>query len=167
MRLPNVDQFREPFVLPIGHLAMQAAYAEAQLIGLCSTTSLPEAEPIGAVTKKLRNWTESAKRYAVRRALLIRDEGIRHAAIEAIGRYDDLREQRHRAIHDAIDVGLEGEEDSGYAVVPLGVQNAPSTRHEVGGPRLYQLTAEKLAELACELEDVQKTFAMIIWHLER
>src|SRR5438132_135150 len=40
MKLPPVDVFRAPFIEPLGHLVMQAAYAEDALIELLPSAPL-------------------------------------------------------------------------------------------------------------------------------
>lgn len=167
MELPQVDEFRKPFVEPLGHLTMQAAYAELRLIELCASPALPEAPTIGVAGHKIRNWGEKARKFVQKRIEHIQDEGIRNSAFDAVGRYDQTRQQRHRAIHDAIDVGIDGNADDGYAIVLLGTQTIAKSHNQIGGTLYRDISVEPVAALACELEDIQKTIEFIVWQLER
>jgi len=167
MKLPVVDQSRRPFIEPFGHLAMQAAYAEARLIDFCATPVLPDAPSIGTAAKKIRHWDEAAKNFAIERAQKISHLETRDEALEAIRRYDELHRSRNRAIHDALEVGIDGDDQSGYAIVTLGAENIADRKNRPGDIHYYQQLPEHIADLACKLEDVHKTFEFIIWKLER
>jgi hypothetical protein len=164
MELPPTDIFREPFVIPLGHLTMQAAYAEKHLISLCAgapgegkPAEMSEEEAAHA----LRNWDQSGKAFALERANLIAKPHLRDSAIEAIDRYDALRLARHRAIHDAISIGIFEEGEKNYAVRPLAVEyrrtGKATTTH------IREITPEAVADLAMQLNDVQKTFEFIVY----
>lgn len=90
----------------------------------------------------------------------------REQALQVICRYDKLHQSRNRAIHDALEVGIDGDEQSGYAVVSLGAHNVADQKDRPGGIHYYPQSPERIAELACQLEDVQKTLEFIIWNLE-
>jgi len=165
MKLPSVDQFREPFVAPIGHLAMQAAYADEQLALLCAAVSEEGEDPMSpeAAAHKMRNWDDNSKRFASDLLSGIDQPEIRASALAALQEYGDLRELRHRAIHDSISVGLYGDSETGYEARPLAVEfrrgRKTTTQH------LRETTPDHVAAVACRLEEVQKTFEFITYQL--
>ncbi|MEQ1943901.1 hypothetical protein ABMA32_15920 [Mesorhizobium sp. VNQ89] len=165
MKLPSVDQFREPFVLPIGHLAMQAAYADEQLALLCAAASEEGENPLSPeeTAHKMRNWDDNSKRFAFDLVSGIGQPEIRASALVALQEYGDLRELRHRAIHDSISLGLYGDAEAGYEARPLAVEfrrgRETTTQH------LRETTPDHVAAVACRFEEVQKTFEFITYHL--
>ena len=158
MKLPHVDVYREPFIVPLGHLAMQAARAENELIALCARTSNPPISDADAA-HALRNWGAPAKAFALSRLDLISDAAQRDRALDAFHRYDALRDARHRAIHDAVEVGIEGDGPL-YSVVPLSIQHKRTDRATTVRT-LTKITPEAIADLACEYYEVQQDFGSI------
>lgn len=166
MILPPVDQYRAPFVEPIGHLAMQAAYADDNLISLCARIPFDGSEhqlPPQEVAHKLRNWSPEAKEFIRQRLDQIIDQDLRDRAIDAVDRLSALRDKRHRAVHDAIAIGIFGT-DGEYEAKPLSVEY----RREAGSTSvvLTQITPERIATLACEMYEVQKDLEFISQQLQ-
>ena len=166
MRLPPVDIYRAPFVLPLGHLTMQAAYADLELIGLCAIVPFEgsDLQMQGVeVAARLRNWGPSTVEFVVQRLLMIGDENIRSQAMEAFQRFQFLREQRHRMIHDAIELGL-FEEPGGYEVGALQVQYIKAGKGN-SVRQLERVSPEAIAALACEFYELHKDLDAVVYGL--
>lgn len=158
MRIPPVDEYRLPFIVPLGHLAMQAARADNELIALCARTSQPEL-PTTEVAHNLRNWSSEAKAFTRARIDLIRDQSQRERAIDALQRYESLRKARHRAIHDAVELGIEGDGPL-YTVVPIAIQYERQDRVRTA-EKFNPVTPEMIADLAYEFYEVQQDLGSI------
>lgn len=163
MIYPPLDMYRIPFAEPIGHLTMQAAYAESQLITLCATVPY-DGSPLqlspGDTARQLRNWSDTTRSFVEQRLNLIEDGHWRSLAKQALHRYSALREQRHRAVHDAVEVGIFGGHDGQpVTVLPIGVQY----KHDKGSSAVHinAVSPEWIAELACELYDLQQDLSQI------
>lgn len=165
LKLPPVDVYRAPFVEPIGHLAMQAAYAEEQLAALCaaipfkgSNQQMTEEE----AAHQLRNWGSRAEAFVTARLNLL-DPETRALVAEPIARYIALRDRRHRVIHDAVTLGLWGEGKETY-VQPLGSEfrrdGQQTTRI------LNPITPEDVADLACQMHDAYKDIEFWTWQID-
>lgn len=160
LRLPPVDVYRAPFIQPIGHLAMQAALAEDALIGMCAEIPASFAEEqmnYGAAAHELRNWGGPAESFIASRLALLADE-LRAQAEDAVSRYAKLRLQRHRAVHDAVTVGIFGSAEY-YYVEPLAVAYIREGKSTVQS--VTKVTPEAIAELACELYEVQQDLQLV------
>lgn len=165
LRLPPVDEFRAPFVQPIGHLAMQAAHAEDELVTMCACIPrnfAPEQMSRDAAAHKLRNWP-AAEDFIAERIALIAESHIKAKAQDAVTRYLALRDKRHRAIHDAVSLGIFGQGEE-YEVVPLGVEYRRNDRHSTT-MLLNRVTPEHIADLACQLYEVQKDLNAVTYYL--
>lgn len=165
MKLPPVDQFREPFVVPLGHLTMQAAYADEQLASLCAATCAECNDRLSAeaAAHRLRNWDDAAKQFARDCLRAIKPPEFRDRALAALDDYETLRTLRHRAIHDALSVGLFGDADTGYEARALAVEYRRSGRETK--LQLRVTTPDDMAHVACRLHEVQKTFEFIAYQL--
>lgn len=167
MRLPPVDVYRAPFVEPIGHVTMQAAYAEEELINLCSVVphdGSPLQLAVEVVAKRLRNFTASAEEFINERLSLIAEDHVKAEALDAVSRFLQLRTGRHRAVHDAVTIGIFEAEGDKYVVQPLGVEYRTASDDKSKAEQLlYTITPEQVAELACELHEVQKDFSSIAY----
>lgn len=167
MRLPPVDVYRAPFIEPIGHLAMQAAHAEDALITLCASIpseDSPDQISPGDAAHRLRHWNDEVRVFIEKRLSLIGDPDLRKQAEDAIERYASLRISRHRAIHDAVEVGIY---ETGEAVVvhPLSVEYR---REKIStSKRLNPITPEMIADLACQMYDVQQDLKAVTYSLRR
>ncbi len=164
MRLPPIDQFREPFIVPLGHLVMQAAYADEQLALLCSASSAEVEMSPESAAHNLRNWDDAAKKFARDRLTGIGQPEIRASALQALDEYGDLRMLRHRAIHDSISLGLYGDENTGYEARPLAVEFRRCRNQTTLA--LRATTPDDVAAVACRLYEVQKTFEFIVHQLQ-
>ncbi|WP_157928859.1 hypothetical protein [Pararhizobium haloflavum] len=169
MHLPPVDEYRAPFIEPLGHLAMQAAYADNNLINLCAVIPFegsPNNLAIEVSAAELRNWNRESRQFVRDRIALISQPDLRQSANALVDRFSNLRMQRHRAIHDAIDVGLFGNERAGYYAKPLAIEYA-QPRKEPPQQRFNAVTPDKIAALACEFYELQKDLDMIAFQLDR
>ncbi|TKT78411.1 hypothetical protein [Aquamicrobium sp. LC103] len=169
MRLPYVDQYRAPFVEPIGHLAMQAAYADNNLFALiaeCSKADLAFTVTIDTAAHELRVWNEDAKSFASQRIALIVDPGLRNEALDALSRYGSLKTKRHRAIHDAVDVAIFGNDEVGYAPKPIQIEYRKVSKTTTESWE-NKITPEMIASLACEMHELQKDIDHITYVLGR
>jgi len=166
MQLPPVDVYRAPFVEPIGHLAMQAAYADKELFELVSESS-QGSEDLKVSSDEaahcLRIWDDKAKAFAAARVDLITDLHQRNAAHEALNRYGRLKEQRHRTIHDSVEVGIFGTDETGYFTKPLHLEHRKVGRRTESW--LHKITPEQIAALACEVYELQKDLGAITYAL--
>lgn len=158
MIFPPVDQYRMPFVEPIGHLTMQAAYAESELITLCATIPYdgsPHQMSPSDAARHLRNWNEATRMFVENRLLLVTDKHWQDQARDAFERYCALRVLRHRTVHDAIEVGIfGGHGDQPATVHALGVQYKYDK--SATAVLLNRVTPEVVAQLACEMFEVQQ-----------
>ncbi|MBP2558006.1 hypothetical protein J2857_000757 [Neorhizobium galegae] len=167
LRLPNVDEFRQPFIEPLGHLVMQAAYADNELIELCSkipSEGSPHQMPPEEVAQKLRNWDQKAKAFVHLRINMITDDRLRDQASDALTRFDTLRTQRHRAIHDAVEVGIFGSGDT-YEVSALALEYR--REKSCTTVSLNTVTPEVIANLACQLYELQRDLNSVTYALTR
>jgi hypothetical protein len=153
MRLPPLDTYRLPLVEPIGHLAMQAAYLDNDLIEFISML-LPfgrDTTP-DQVAHEMRNWNATFLDKAI-------DDAIGNPALAVdlhafVKRVGDLREERHRMIHDAMEVGIDQTPGGGYGGVLLRegyVRKDKKTTHRV----LEYVTPEQVAALAYQFYDAR------------
>ncbi|MFP5076592.1 hypothetical protein ACLE20_04735 [Rhizobium sp. YIM 134829] len=166
-RLPPVDIYRAPFIEPMGHLAMQAAYAEQAIIELCALAMemapasqqerhLAEARRM-KVTAELRNWSE---KFALACLSHLPDEEMREASEGLARQYTQLSKQRHRAIHDAIHVGI----DDDNRVLALRLQYEKLTPGS-SVARLHETSAEDVATVAFALYDLQQDIGVKVYQL--
>lgn len=169
MRLPPVDDYRAPFVVPIGHLAMQAAYADNklfELVAACPPKAVEEAITVDTVAHKLRVWDDKTRPFAEERVRRIADLDLRAEAEHALSRYGDLKLRRNRAIHDAVEIGIFGSEETGYLPKPLQVEY-----RRVDGKTtqswLHKVTPDLIASLAYELYDLQKDMEAVTYNLRQ
>ncbi|MBZ9603946.1 hypothetical protein [Phyllobacterium chamaecytisi] len=165
MKFPPVDIYRAPFIGPIGHLAMQSAHAEDELISLCSRIPFdgsPDQLPPGDTAHKLRNWSGSTIQFIEQRLSLIPELHLRNQARDAVSRYVELRNARHRAVHDALALGIL-QADDGYITQALSVEYRRNK--QATSVYLNVVTPEEIADLACQMYDVQKDLNMITYAL--
>lgn len=146
MRLPPVDVYRAPFIEPLGHLVMNAAHAENSLIELCALVNGDGQDADGrraayeVAAAKLRNWGAPAQTFVAETLNRIVDADLRTAAIDALAQLEASREDRHRAVHDAVDVGLYEEDGEKWSVAPLRTRYHKSGEREITPvtPRSWQ-----------------------------
>ncbi|MDX1127433.1 hypothetical protein GOL24_24555 [Sinorhizobium medicae] len=165
MRLPPVDVYRAPFIAPIGHLAMQSAHAEDALITLCASIPFegsPDQVSQGDAAHRLRHWNDEARAFIANRVSSIGDPDLRKQAEDAIERYASLRVSRHRAIHDAVEVGIH---EAGDAVV-VHALSVEYRREKIStSVRVNSITPEMIADLACEMYDVHQDLKAVTYSL--
>jgi hypothetical protein len=156
MKLPPVDELREPFIVPLGHLVLQAALTDEAVISLCSVIPFdgsPEQMSPCQAAHNLRNWNKSTEAFLEERLALIVNEEWSGAARHAIGRYKQLRDYRHRAIHDAIVIGQAPGDVSSLTRTTLSVAftrtNGTTEQH------IRAITPEAVALLALEFSGLR------------
>jgi hypothetical protein len=166
MKLPPVDKYRSRFIEPIGHLAMQSAHAEDELISLCSRIPFdgsPSQLSREDTAQKLRNWNDSTRQFVDERLSLIPSDQLRDQAYDAVCRYQELRSLRHRAVHDAISLGIFDAGDGSFVAQALSVEY----RREKQETSVYlnPITPEEIADLAYRMYEVQKDLNAVTYAL--
>lgn len=151
LRLPPVDKYRLPFIEPLGHLVLNAARADNALINLVAAVS--NTSP-SAVAHTLRNWGPETRAWVLQAINRVddADDDLADQAKALVATFHELRERRHRAVHDAVEVGIFGGPEGGYEVRPLHegyVRSGKTTAY-----RLEPVTPKALAALAYELHDL-------------
>jgi hypothetical protein len=149
MRPPSVDEFRQPFVEPLGHLVLNAAQADMALLELCAIVNktgadeASEQSAYGEATRKLRNHDKKAEAYLTATIAKIDGDFWKEAAADAIARFVEARKDRHRAIHDVVDVGAFGNGEDGYYALPLRRKYEPT-----GELKVSKITPTDIMQLA-------------------
>lgn len=155
MNLPPLDVFRQPLVEPLGHLVLQAAYLDNALYSFVAML-LPFGPYTTAeqVAHKLRNWDAAFIDKAIDEAIpdadLVKDL---HDYVQRVG---EVRELRHRMIHDAMEVGLDDAPGGGYRAIILreGYQRSPVHRGHTFRT-LARLEPDDVAALAFQFYDLR------------
>src|SRR5687768_16290142 len=103
MRLPPVDEYRAPLVEPLGRVALHAARLDNALIEFIALL-LPfrTGTTTARVAHELRNWNPDFLFRAIDRVVTI--PGLTSDLHDFVRHLGDLRERRHRVIHDAMEV---------------------------------------------------------------
>src|SRR5690606_12980713 len=99
-------------------------------------------------------WNGEAQAFLANRVALIPDPHWQDRARDAVRRYGELREKRHRAIHDAVSVGIFPSGDGLYEARPLGVQYR--REKTVTTVMLNHVTPAGIALLAWEFYELQR-----------
>lgn len=165
MRLPPVDVYRRPFVEPLGHLVLNAALADNVLLELCAVINAGGQDPARFAYEEaasfLRNWDVRAKTFVEGTIAKIGDGDMRRDAEDAVARFSIAREDRHRAIHDAVEVGI-FEDEGRYRTAVL------RTRYlRTGHRELNEIGPEDVAELAYRFHDIAKDLEALEYRLMR
>lgn len=163
--LPPVDEYRQPFIEPLGHLLLHAAALDNALVELCSMLAEPGTdEPmLPTVAGRLRNWTEDTRLFVEQTFATITDDHWRGEALRMLARFVALREERHRAVHDAVDVGIFGDAVDGYEVRPLRVGFPRVGRDTIF--HVVQVTPESIATLAVAIYELKEDVESAIYAL--
>lgn len=162
LRLPPVDAYREPFVEPMGHLAMQAAKAEQLIFDLLGAVPF-DGSPLqlhpGEVEQKVRQWDKSGT-FINSRLGLIENEIDRESAREAVNQFIRLKDFRNRVIHDAVEVGIDFD-GKAYALAIEYRRDGknPSTVY------CHPIAPHHVADLACEFYELTKDLDAIIYKI--
>lgn len=149
MRAPSVDEFRQPFVEPLGHLVLNAAQADMALLELCAivnrmgTDEASEQAAYAEAARKLRNHDKKTEVYLTATIEKIEGGHWKQAAADAIARFVEARKERHRAIHDVVDVGAFGNGTDGYYALPLRRKYKPT-----GELQVSKITPTDIMQLA-------------------
>jgi hypothetical protein len=108
---------------------------------------------ISEVEILLRNWTERARDFMNGRLGLIGNSELRGQAIEAVTRFERLRKARNRIIHDAVEVGIDLD----------GSTHSLAVEYRKGvGVFLHKVTAEQIAQLACDVYELNQDLKFIL-----
>lgn len=105
LRLPPVDVYRQPLIEPLGYMVLHASWFENRMYSFISLL-----QPFGPdttleqVAHKLRSWDRPWLELVVRDAII--DEQLFEDVVEFLGRVDRVRSDRHRLVHDAMEVGI-------------------------------------------------------------
>ncbi len=105
LRLPPVDVYRQPLIEPLGYMVLHASWFENRMfsfIGLLLPFG-PDTT-LEQVAHKLRNWDLPWLEKVVRGAIV--DEQLLEDVVEFLGRVERVRGNRHRLVHDAMEVGI-------------------------------------------------------------
>jgi hypothetical protein len=168
IRLPPVDVYRTPYVVPLGHLVLNAAQAENHLIELAAVVNggleetADRSRAYEAAASKLRNWDERSREYFAEALNKIADPDARRDAEDALRRFHECRGRRHRAIHDAVDVGLDVADNGRANAIGLRTRYLPNGTREV-----VPFTPDEVAGLAYEFYDIAKDFESIEYRIMR
>lgn len=151
LRLPPLDEFRLPLVVPLGHLVLQAAYLENEVYAFIAAMR-PEGTETSAeqVAHKLRQWDEKYIHAAIGRA--IPDVALGQDLREYMERVKLARDERHRMIHDSMELGLDERSGSLRAIVLREGFVRSSGRTE---RRLKQVAPEEIAALAVRFYELR------------
>lgn len=150
MRLPPLDEYRQPLVEPLGHLVLQAAYLDNALYSFVAMLWGPQVG-IEDVANRLRNWDPGYITAAVDDA--IEDQRLAGDLKDYVSRIGRARDQRHRMIHDAMEVGVD--DSSGrYRIIIL---REGYVRHSKGMTehRFVRVEPEEVAALAMEFYELR------------
>ncbi|KIQ02954.1 hypothetical protein RU07_10270 [Agrobacterium tumefaciens] len=143
--LPPTDIHREPFVVPIGHLTMQAARADQLLYTLCAATphdGSPNQIHPSEAEEAAKNWNTSTDKFVEKRLSFVACEDLKRDAMKLVDRFKRLRLARNRVIHDAVEVGI----DLNGSTHALAVQYAKNRTIF-----LHKVTADQIVALAYEI----------------
>lgn len=165
MNLPPVDVYRRPFVEPLGHVVLNSALADNWLLELCAVINGKSLDTARSAYEEaavvLRNWDARARAFVEETLSKIADAEVQRDAKDAVARFDAAREDRHRAVHDAVDVGIFEEGDGGYRAAAL------RTRYlKTGHRELVEIAPEDVATLAYRFYDIAKDLEAIAIRLQ-
>lgn len=136
---------------PLGCLILHAAWFDNALIEFVALLHGPSTT-FTEVAHNLRNWNSSFLTETIDAANVDKQLTIDLHAF--IGRVEALRKRRHRVVHDAIEVGADGNPADGYVAMLL---REGFERHgkERSAHRLTKVTPEEIAAIACTYYDFQ------------
>lgn len=159
MRLPNVDQYRQPFVEPLGYLTLLAARVDLLMtdcIAIIFAGSDPHAS--GSLFEKaadrIRHWVAADSRKGLSNIGLL-DAHAQDLIHDCLERYGKLKESRNRYVHDAVEVGWDSHE--GVSLLKIGfpkVQKKTSYSVE-------SVTPDDIAALACEFGELRADLDLV------
>ncbi len=134
---------------------------DEKLVELVSMlTGAPETD----VSSKLRNWSDAAREYLASAAEAASDEKHRQEARRIFSTLSELRELRHRAIHDAVVVGIFGDAQQGYTASPLRAGYVKSSGKTAR--RLETMSADGVAELAMRYYDLNGDAQVLLFQMD-
>jgi hypothetical protein len=165
VELPPIDDFRRPFVEPLGCLTLLAAQCDQAVInvvalGRAGSWQRINSQLFAEASDVARHWRASEAEKILASLNLV-DEHLLSQVREALGQYGILRERRHRAIHDALVVGHDF--DRGAVTMTVGyVKAAGKVTYNVG-----EVTPQDIAALARDFGDLRVYLEHCLWLLLR
>lgn len=154
MRLPPLDVFRQPLVEPLGHLVLQAAFLDNALYAFIAML-LPFGPDttVEQVAHRLRNWDADFINQAITDA--IPDATLAADLRDYVVQVGKAREQRHRMVHDAMEVGLDDDPSGGLRAIVLREGYERLSKHG-SVRRLTRLEPDEVAALAYRFYDLRE-----------
>ncbi|MEQ1901599.1 MAG: hypothetical protein ABL866_12800 [Devosia sp.] len=152
VRLPPLDTFRVPLVVPLGHLVLQAAYFDNAFIEfIAMLLPLGEDTTPEQVAAVMRNWEIKFLHKAINDAVSRPDISTDlHAFVERIAK---LRLDRHRMIHDAMEVSIGEKPGGGHEIMLL--REGYERKDKLTNLRLSAVTPHDIGTLACAFYDAR------------
>jgi hypothetical protein len=165
LTLPPVDQYRWPYIQPLGCLTLLAAQCDNELIDLIALARSGSREKISdsdyeAAADLVRHWKPNTEHEIVS-SLNVDDVHFVNSIKQALQQFGRLRDRRHRAIHDAVSLGWD--DDHGLLAITVGYPKkkgrATFTIEEVG--------PEVIAALACEFGELHADLEHCLYMLQK
>lgn len=153
VRLPPVDSFRLPLIEPLGHLVLHAAWLDNELIEFVAML-LPYGPDttVEQVAHELRNWNAEFLKRTIDRAAP--NAGLASDFHQFVDRLKALRDRRHRAIHDAMEVGIDTSGSDGRARSIL-LSEGYQRKGKMSEHALSPVTPEDIGAIASEYYDMR------------
>lgn len=154
--LPPVDKYRRPLVEPLGYMVLHAAWFENRLYSFIALL-LPFGPDttLEQVAHKLRNWDSAFLVQTVRDAIV--DDQLVDDLVEFFDRVDGVRDDRHRLVHDAMEVGImpigEFGGDGGWRAVLLREEYSRLGKSRTER-KLTSITPDRVAAVASAFYDL-------------
>lgn len=153
MRLPTVDEYRQPFIEPLGYLTLFVARVDLLMtdcIALALAGGDPEAPASSyeSAAARVRRWPNANPLKGLESIARLPPQ-IQLPFGDCLARFSDLRDRRNRFVHDAVEIGWD--EDTGASTLKIGFP-------KVSGHPLYvaePVTPDDIAALACEFGELR------------
>lgn len=165
MRLPPVDIYRRPFVVPLGHLTLFSAQVELLLAdciafitaGSDRNSTVPHFEN---AADRVRNWVPDKALVGLENLTAL-ESHHQISFFDCLRRFGELRLKRNRYIHDAVEVGWD--DVDGSQPLHVGYEKvAKKTRYSV-----RPVTPEAIAELAVEYSELRADLDILLYIMVR
>lgn len=154
--LPPVDEFRQPFIEPLGHVTLQAAYLEQNLVRLSALLETPPKHrfqnPIPTEGSVKLNDARFEKRLL---AAVKAHHPLGNGAAKKVREAFELRKRRNRFIHDAAEVLYELQAD-GRLTVAVHARR-PNADPAKGEAYLTKVEPHQVASLALDIYETDVT----------
>lgn len=163
--LPDVDKYRRPFIEPLGYLTLFAAQSENLLIGIIA---LLDAQPdrldsdlaseLAAASELVWPW-KSADTVNNKIESRVVEPVLASQLTTVVADFSSLRERRHRAIHDAVEVGFS--DVDGAITLSVGY---PRTNRQAKRT-IKAVSPEDISKLAREFNELRADLSSLEWRL--